>query len=230
MANPLDIVAVIPMKPLAAGKTRLARALTPDQRADIVIGMLRRVIVAVQGAFIDPIWVVGGDERVRRLTRNLSGLWIEDFGRNLNDTLSKAFERVLQQGKSPLYVPGDLPFLKTSDIHSLVLASRQLNNITLAPARRDGGTNGILVPHGLPFQPELGHRSFTKHLSQAARLGVSVAICYSAGLSFDLDTLDDLETYEHMEPGLLKRLSPTLDSRSTVVSSQRSATPPFTNN
>lgn len=211
MAKAPDIVAVIPMKPLAAGKTRLARGLTSEQRADIVIGMLRRVIMALQGASIDPIWVVGGDERVKSLTRNSSSLWLPDWGRNLNDTLGKAFDRASQQGKSALYVPGDLPFIKASDIHSLTGASRRLNNITLVPARRDGGTNGILVPHGLPFRPELGRRSFARHLTQAARLKVSVAICYTPGLSFDLDTIDDLEAYQHMEPGLLQRLSPAVN-------------------
>ena len=211
MADPSDVVAIIPMKPLAAGKTRLARALTAEQRADIVIGMLRRVLMALQGASIDPIWVVGADDRIKNLTRNFSVLWLPDWGRNMNDTLTKAFQRASEQGKSPLYVPSDLPFLKTSDIHSLVGASRRLNNITLAPARRDGGTNGILVPRGLAFLPELGRRSFTKHLSQAAKLGVSVAVCYSPGLSFDLDTIDDLEAYQHMEPGLLQRLLPPPD-------------------
>ena len=68
--------------------------------------------------------------------------------------------------------------------------------------------NGILVPQGTFFQPELGQRSFAKHLAQAARMEVSVAICYSPGLGFDLDTVDDLETYEQMEPGLLERLVP----------------------
>ena len=105
-----------------------------------------------------------------------------------------------------LYVAGDLPFLKASDVHSILQASRRQNNISLAPARRDGGTNAILVPSGISFRPELGPHSFLKHLSQAAAIGVSVAICYSPGLGFDLDTADDLETYEHMEPGLLQRL------------------------
>jgi hypothetical protein len=35
---------------------------------------------------------------------------------------------------------------------------------------------------------------------------VSVAICYSPGLGFDLDISDDLETFQHMEPGLIERL------------------------
>ena len=133
-------------------------------------------------------------------------MWMEELGRNLNDTVAMAFDRVFESGKAALYVAGDLPFLKASDIHSILQASRKQNNISLAPARRDGGTNAILVPSGVQFKPELGPRSFLKHLSQAATIGVSVAICYSPGLGFDLDTLDDLETYEHMEPGLLRRL------------------------
>jgi 2-phospho-L-lactate guanylyltransferase len=168
--------------------------------------MLRRVIMAVQAASIDVFWVVGGDQRVRSLTRNHDGMWMEEIGRNLNDTMAKAFDRVSERGCAALYIAGDLPFLKASDVHSILQASRRQNNISLAPARRDGGTNAILVPAGIPFRPKLGSRSFLNHLSQAAEIGVSVAICYSPGLGFDLDTADDLETYEHMEPGLLQRL------------------------
>ena len=207
------IIAVVPMKPLAESKTRLAPDLTPDQRADLVIGMLRQVLGAIRGASIDPFWVVGGDRRVRNVTRNLDGIWLEDLGRNLNDTLAKAFDRVFEHGSSAMYVAGDLPFLKPSDLHSMLRASQRKKNITLAPARRDGGTNAILVPFGIPFRPELGPGSFIKHLAQAANLQVSVAICYSPGLGFDLDTLDDLETYEHMEPGLFERLVPRPSSK-----------------
>ena len=201
------VIAVIPMKPLANSKTRLAPHLSPAQRADLVIGMLRRVLSAIRGSSIDMFWVVGGDDRVRNLTRNFDGIWLEELGRNLNDTLGKAFDRVFEQRNSALYVAGDLPFLKPSDLHSLLRASQRNNNISLAPARRDGGTNAILVPPGLPFRPELGLRSFRRHLSQAAQLEISVAICYSPGLGFDLDISDDLETYQHMEPELIDRLA-----------------------
>ena len=105
-----------------------------------------------------------------------------------------------------------MPFIKPRDIHSLLRSSERGNNITLAPARRDGGTNGILVPNGIPFTPQLGQRSFARHLAQAAAAEVSVAICYSQGLAFDLDTVDDLEAYSHMEPGLLSRLIPNMDT------------------
>ena len=201
-----DIIAIIPMKPLAEGKSRLARALTPEQRASISIGMLRRVLGALRGASIEFVWVVGGDERVKNIARNQGGMWFEEMGRNLNDTLGKAIEQAFRRGKSALYIAGDLPFVKPSDIHSFIQASRGGGNVTLAPARRDGGTNAMLIPHGVLFKPELGRRSFSKHLSQAAKLETSVAIAYSPGLGLDLDVADDLDSYQHMEPGLIERL------------------------
>ena len=142
---------------------------------------------------------------------------LEELGDDLNDTLKKAFELAFQDGKSALYVAGDLPFLKPADIHSILQASRSQGNVTLAPARRDGGTNAILVPVGVPMQPELGQGSFMKHLIQAAKLETSVAINSSQGLGFDLVVVDDLETFQHMEEGLLDRLSEELKSGSMNV-------------
>ena len=202
-----ELVAVIPMKPLSQSKTRLAPHMSEEQRSDLVVGMLRRVLGAIKGSSIEMFWVVGGDERIRNVARNFDGIWMEELGRNLNDTLGKAFDELAARNAAALYLAGDLPFLKPSDLHSLLRSSRRNTNITLAPARRDGGTNAILVPPGIPFRPELGPRSFSKHLSTAAAMEVSVAICYSPGLGFDLDITDDLETFQHMEPGLIDRLS-----------------------
>ncbi len=201
------ITAVVPMKRLAEGKTRLANVLTPEQRAGISLGMLRQVLQAVEESPIDKVWVVGGDAHVKDIAEEMGASWLDELGEDLNDTLAKAFKIVAEQGNSCLYIPGDLPFLKSSDLHSVLNATRRQSNITLAPARRDGGTNGILVPSGIDFSPELGPRSFSRHLAKAGELGVSVAFCYSPGLGLDLDIPEDLETYRHMEPGLLERLA-----------------------
>ncbi|MDA1127381.1 MAG: 2-phospho-L-lactate guanylyltransferase [Chloroflexi bacterium] len=207
-----NVIAIVPMKPLARGKTRLGMSLSAEERAVLALGMLRRVIQAIKAVSNTTVWVVGGDDRVRNMTQNLSGEWMEELGTDLNDTLKKAFELAFEQGMSALYVAGDLPFLKPADIHSMIQSSRRQGNVTLAPARRDGGTNAILVPHDVHFQPELGQGSFMKHLTQAARLERSVAINSSHGLGFDLDVVDDLEAFQHMEPGLLERLSSASES------------------
>ena len=212
-----NVIVIIPMKPLSLGKSRLAQTLTAGQRADLALGMLSRVVLAIKSSSIDTVWVVGGDDRVRELTQTLGVECLEELGDDLTDTLKKAFELAFQDGKSALYVAGDLPFLKPADIHSILQASRSQGNVTLAPARRDGGSIAILVPVGVPMQPELGQGSFMKHLIQAAKLETSVAINSSQGLGFDLDVVDDLETFQHMEEGLLDRLSEELKSGSMNV-------------
>lgn len=206
-ANP-TVVPVVPMKPLSECKTRLSRVMGPQERADLTIGMLRRVLLAIRGAGVDPFWVVGGDERIRNVARTLGATWMEDLGRNLNDTITRSFESARMREVSALYLPGDLPFIKPGDIHQLIRSAEHQHNVTLSPARRDGGTNAILVPYDLIpyFRPELGSNSFRKHVGTAARMGVSVAFYYSSGMGFDLDDGSDLDEYEHMEPGLLERL------------------------
>ena len=206
LGNP-KIAAIVPMKKLSDSKSRLAEVLTPQQRASLVLGMLRQVLAAIQETGIDAVWVVGGDRQIQDVAEEMCCLWLEDLGTDLNDTLRLAFGKASEEGRAALYLPGDLPFLKGSDIHSVLTATRRQNNITLSPARRDGGTNGILVPAGIAFTPDLGPKSFSRHLAKAGEMGISVAFCYSTGLGMDLDSPEDLETYQHIEPGLLDRLT-----------------------
>jgi 2-phospho-L-lactate guanylyltransferase len=195
------------MKPLSDSKTRLSDRLTPEERANLTIGMLRAVLEAIKGAFVDPVWVVGGDQRVREEAEQGGAHWMEELGNDLNDTLSRAFDLAFGLHRGALYIPGDLPFLKSGDVQSVLDASRRQSNITLVPARRDGGTNAILVPNNVPFRPALGPQSFTRHLAKAAELEISVAICHSPGLGLDLDVPDDLDTSSRIAPGFLERLS-----------------------
>ena len=200
------LTAVIPMKPLIDGKSRLAGVFTDEQRGDLVIGMLTTVIDAIKGAGVDTFIIVGGDERVAKVGEETGGKWIQDPGTDLNDTLKTVFAQILNSGQSALFLAGDLPFLKSADVYSLIRTSGNQKNIALAPAKKDGGTNGILVPPGIEFEPQMGQRSFAKHLAQAAAAEKSVAIETSDGLGCDLDTTDDLNAYVYMEPGLLERL------------------------
>ena len=87
------VVPIIPMKPLAEGKSRLGKQFNQSDREDLTAGLLLRVIAAIRGASIGLFWVIGGDERIMRLVRNHDGIWLPDTGRNLNDTLAKAFIR-----------------------------------------------------------------------------------------------------------------------------------------
>ncbi len=98
VSEPTNVIAIVPMKPLAQGKSRLSQTLSAEQRADLALGMLRRVVLAIKAASVDTVWVVGGDQRVREMTRGLGAECLEELGEDLNDTLKKAFELAFKQG------------------------------------------------------------------------------------------------------------------------------------
>ena len=72
------ITVIIPMKPLSDSKSRLSKNFSREEKEDLALGLLRRVIGAVKAASVGILWVVGGDTRIRNLTRNAGGIWHEE--------------------------------------------------------------------------------------------------------------------------------------------------------
>ena len=201
------IVAIVPMKPLQRAKTRLADALTPSERAAVSLGMLRRVVDAAQASSFSGVWVIGGDAVVKRAAERAGAKWRKDCGGNLNDSLALAMRQAFKCGKAALYLPADLPFVTACDVNALLDASRGGSALAFAPAKRDGGTNAMLIPRGSPFRPALGKRSFCRHKAQAQRLGIAFAVCESDGFGIDLDTPADLAVCAAAEPGFVDNLT-----------------------
>ena len=199
------IVAVVPMKPLSQSKTRLAGVLSQQERADLSLTMLGKVISAAWQA-LGMVWVIGGDEAVRTTVERLGALWLEDPGKDLNDSLAFALDRACKDEVSAIYLPADLPFVTAADIEKVVRASDDGETLTLSPAQQDGGTNAMLIPKCLSFPPLLGKDSFGRHKRQASALGIPYTVCLSEGLALDLDTPDDLAMCERLQPGLLDKI------------------------
>lgn len=201
------VIAIVPMKPLRLAKSRLADALADEQRASLTLGMLRGVIAAAQGARVSGVWVVGGDDAVRQATEGMGAAWRRDPAGDLNAALAAAMRDAFESGYAALYLPADLPFLAAEDVRSLLRAAECGARLTFAPARRDGGTNAMLIPRGSRFMPLLGKRSFSRHKASAAALGIPYAVCDSGGFAIDLDTPADLAACVEAEHGFISRLS-----------------------
>ncbi len=210
------VAAIIPMKPLDQAKTRLESRLSgPERKAltlDLLVHVLRAVnqarIRSVRGPGIEETWVIGGDREVQEAAESADAAWMDDRGQGLNGALTLGFRRAADSGRAGLFLPADLPLITAEDVHGMLEASGNLKNLALAPAGNDGGTNGILLPPELAdaFAFKMGLNSFKHHLEQAGFLGIPVAIYYSLGVAFDLDTPADLEACETIKPGLLPGL------------------------
>ena len=123
------------------------------------------------------------------------------------------FDEAWAAGKSPLFLPGDLPFLQTDELKALIARANSnvgedsVPSIVLSPANKGGGTNAILIPQPLAFRLQLGPDSLSRHIAEARRLGLEPSMYASPGLARDLDTWEDLQEYETQEPGLLAHLT-----------------------
>ena len=201
------VIAVVPMKPLRLAKSRLAPALSAKQRAALTLGMLRGVIAAARDAPVSAVWVVGGDDSVRQAAEGMGAAWRQDAAGDLNAALAAAMRDAFEGGCAALYLPADLPFIAADDVGALLRAAEGGARLTFAPARRDGGTNAMLIPCGSRFMPLLGKRSFSRHKASAAALGIPYAVCDSGGFAIDLDTPADLAACVKAERGFISRLS-----------------------
>ncbi len=209
------IAVIVPMKPLISAKSRLSPALSADERGTLSLSMLRRVLLAA-GPTAERSWVVGGDDLVREAATSLGAAWTADRGAELNPALEVAFARAARQKLCAMYLPADLPLVDADDVRGMIDASRGGQALTLAPASRDGGTNGIIVPLGSRFRPALGLYSFDRHRRQASRDGVEPVVFTSDGLGLDLDVPADLEALERFRPGHLRELLATSGENPTV--------------
>ena len=205
-------MSVIPVKPLSQAKSRLAPYLKDAQRRRLVTAMLRHVIRAARKASAE-VWVLGADVSVQRIALEEGAGWREEAGSDINESLRLVFDEAWAAGKSPLFLPGDLPFLRSHELEELIARSSSGDNvdasprIVLSPANKGGGTNAILIPQPLAFRLQLGPDSLSRHIAETRRLGLEPTVYASPGLARDLDTWEDLQEYETQEPGLLARLT-----------------------
>jgi 2-phospho-L-lactate guanylyltransferase len=196
------VIAVIPVKSLDRAKSRLAPHLDPLARRRLVLNMLRQVVKAATSALAGA-WVVSLDPLVEEVALNLGARWLPDEGSNVNESTRMAFRRLWAKGAAPLYLPSDLPFLKPADLVPLAQAASS----AISPSQNSGGTNALLLPQASSFRMLLGPGSFHRHLDQAKEMGLDMTIHRSSGLALDLDTWEDVQAYEEMDPGFLDRLT-----------------------
>ena len=112
-------VAVVPVRILGEGKSRLAGVLSPPRRAALVHSMLRRVLAALGAARrIDRIVVVTPDEQLP-LPAGIEVL--HDHGTGLNAAVRLAQTQLAAQGASAmLVVAADAPQVTAEEIDRLV--------------------------------------------------------------------------------------------------------------
>ncbi|NLF52004.1 MAG: 2-phospho-L-lactate guanylyltransferase [Leptolinea sp.] len=198
----MSLWAIVPVKSLRRGKTRLAGVLSEDERELLNLSLLGHTLkILNQIKEIDQILVVSSDTAVLSLAREQGARTVmEDGNPGLNTALMRAtMVAQMFSAQGILILPSDLPLLSEQDIKEIIARSGEPPVVVIAPDRRREGTNALLIkPTGL-IAYQFGEGSFKKHCQQAERFNLNLQVVNSESLGLDLDFPEDLELLKQYE-------------------------------
>src|SRR5512136_570473 len=144
----MTVWAIVPVKPLRRGKSRLAGMLTEEQRTRLNRYLLEHVLTVLKEVpEIGHTLVVSRDPEALRLTRTMGGRTVlEDGAPQFNTALKRATAVACAHGAhAVLILPADLPLIDPPDIYLLLKHGKKPPVVVIAPDRRRDGTNGLYV-------------------------------------------------------------------------------------
>jgi 2-phospho-L-lactate guanylyltransferase len=185
--------AVVPFKTKGA-KKRLAPFLSPEERREFSMAMLRDVlnslkdahitILATEAFTLDTSETMNDSETIdtSKMT-GISNATIRVNHQDLNEALN---EFIADQHEPTLIVMSDIPLMRSWHVRWLIS-----EGITLVPGR-GGGTNAIYMHDPSTYRVDFYEVSFLKHVRIAKERGLPLKILDSFYMSTDIDKPEDL--------------------------------------
>ncbi len=193
----MTIWAIVPVKPLRRGKSRLAETLTEDERAELNRQLLAHTLkILKKTPEVEEVLVVSRDPKALAIAHDNKARTIrEDGAPDLNTALERATAVAkMYTTNGVLIIPADLPLISQEDIEKLIAAAGDHKRIVvITPDRHKEGTNALLIsPAGL-IEYDYGEKSFERHCELARKAGARLEVCELPSIELDLDLPEDLE-------------------------------------
>ena len=192
----MTLWAIVPVKPLRWGKSRLAGVLSQEERTDLNSQLLTHTLETLKAIpEIEHVLVISRDPAALSLARSHGARTVQEKGApELNVALARATIVARNYSTSGvLIVPADLPLLTPEDVRAMLELAKDPPVVVLAPDRHNQGTNALLVcPVGL-IEYDFGPGSFQRHCERVRQAGARLEICELPSIALDMDLPEDLE-------------------------------------
>jgi len=191
-----DIWAIVPIKDLHNGKTRLSAVLSPRERALLIEAMMDDVLSAFAEYAGMRVLIVTGDARVAGKAAHLGmESIVEAVCQSESAAVATATAHAISQGAGgTLVVPADIPLLCAEDVAGIVQQA-PVQGTLLVPAWDGRGTNAaIRRPAGL-FPLRFGNDSFRPHRAAAQATGHPLLVIENDRIALDLDSPIELRRF-----------------------------------
>ena len=183
---------VVPVKPLAVAKSRLA-GVGDEQRRELVAAFaVDTVLAALESPLVGGVLVVTDDVGLARSLADLGVAAVPDGASgDLNATLRQGAAEVVRRhpGTAPVALCADLPCLKTADLTAALAGAPRDASAFVADAAGTG-TTLYTAPDLEVFAPRFGSGSREGHRRAGA---VELDVPAGSTLRRDVDTPEDLE-------------------------------------
>jgi 2-phospho-L-lactate guanylyltransferase len=198
----MTLWAIVPVKPLRRGKSRLAGALSDEERVELNQSLLHHTLKTLKRLKeIEQVLVVSRDPEALTIARHQGARTVRENGQPLLNTALTRATVVAQvyATRGVLILPADLPLISEEDVLTLIERAVDPPVIVIAPDRHRKGTNALLIsPAGL-IDYDFGENSFEKHCELAKQSGARLEIVDLPTLGLDLDLPEDLELIRELE-------------------------------
>lgn len=195
----MTLWAIVPVKPLRRGKSRLSGVLSQEERTDLNRRLLAHTIDTLTAIpEIEHVLVISRDPAALALARDHGARTVQEHGApHLNVALARAtIVAKTYTTRGVLIVPADLPLISPEDVRLMLDRAHKPPVVVVAPDRHKTGTNALLVcPVGL-IDYDFGPGSFERHCRRAVTAGAHLEICELPSLALDVDLPEDLDMVE----------------------------------
>jgi 2-phospho-L-lactate guanylyltransferase len=198
----MTLWAIVPVKPLRRGKSRLAGTLNEDQRTALNRSLLTHTLETLSDLKeVDGVLVVSRDPNALTIAREHGARTVQEDGQpELNTALKRAtIVAQVYATRGVLVLPADLPLITRDDILTLIKRAVEPPVVVIAPDRHGKGTNALLIsPPGL-IEYDFGENSFQRHCELIKKAGARLEIVDLPSLGLDLDVPEDFELIKNIE-------------------------------
>jgi len=203
----MTIWAIVPVKPLRLGKSRLSGVLSDVERAVLNRVFLEQTLDILRTTpVVSQTLVVSRDPAALAIAREYGARTVlEDGNPNLNSALIRATLLAKNYAtRGVLVLPADLPLLTHTDLLEFFQHICEPPCMVITPDRHLDGTNAMLMAPGGLVPYSFGPGSFTRHCESAKNLGARLKIVRNLHIELDLDTPADLALLKQFEQSKLQ--------------------------
>lgn len=188
----VDWVVVIPAKPLATAKSRLADA-AGNRRPELALAMLLDTVeVTLLTDHVVAVLVVTDDDLIAAAASQLGAVVVPDVpGEGLNAAFRHGIEVAAARypAAGVALLAGDLPALRTPELEAALLVAASSPGVLVVADHEETGTTMLASRSSAQLRPAFGVGSFARHRALEA-----MALEHSGldGLRCDVDDADGL--------------------------------------